>query len=108
MMALSLTTIVLLASLSWPLAAVAIEGDPVRGELVFATCASCHEAKSTKEKVGPGLKGLFARPKLLSNGKKPTEPIIRGIIDKGGQNMPSFSALPERQKSDLLAYLKTL
>jgi hypothetical protein len=34
--------------------------------------------------------------------------VIRGIIERGGQNMPGFGGLPERQKADLIAYLKTL
>ena len=88
-------------------AANAQDGDPYRGATLFATCSNCHEANSTKEKVGPGLKGLFNRPKLV-NGQKPSEQAVRRIIDTGGNKMPSFAKLPKRQKDDLIAFLMTL
>lgn len=83
------------------------EGDPNRGAALFSTCSACHEATSTKEKVGPGLKGLFGRNRLV-NGQKPSEQAVRKILDAGGSKMPSFAGMPKRQKDDLIAYLMTL
>ena len=68
----------------------------------------CHRGESTDKKIGPGLKGLFQKEKLL-NGKKPTEQTIRARIDEGGSGMPPFKdMLSDQEKDDLVAYLKTL
>lgn len=37
------------------------EGDPEAGEKVFRKCATCHEVKQEKNKVGPHLVGIFGR-----------------------------------------------
>jgi mono/diheme cytochrome c family protein len=58
--------------------------------------------------MGPGLKGLFAKDKL-NNGKKVTEENVRAQIDEGGNGMPAYKEmLSEDDKTDLIAYLKTL
>ena len=40
--------------------------DAKKGESVFENCAVCHNADSTEVKIGPGLKGLFKREKLVT------------------------------------------
>jgi len=84
-------------------------GDAGKGRAVFAEqCVMCHNAASTEKKLGPGLKGLFKMDKL-ANGKKATEQNIRGQIDNGGNGMPPYKdLLNDREKDDLIAYLKTL
>jgi cytochrome c2 len=83
-------------------------GDPAKGKVVFEQCTACHNAGSADKKMGPGLKGLFQKPKL-QNGKKPTEPNVRARIDAGGGGMPPFKEmLTDQEKNDLIAYLKTL
>ena len=58
--------------------------------------------------MGPGLKGLFKKDKLV-NDKKATEPNIRAKIDEGGNGMPPYKdLLSDQEKDDLIAYLKTL
>jgi mono/diheme cytochrome c family protein len=58
--------------------------------------------------MGPGLKGLFTKDKL-NNGKKVTEENVRAQIDEGGNGMPAYKEmLSEDEKTDLIAYLKTL
>lgn len=90
------------------LSADAKNGDAAKGKEVFEQCAVCHNADSTEKKMGPGLKGLFAKDKL-TNGKKPTEANIRAKIDEGGNGMPAYKEmLSDDEKSDLIAYLKTL
>jgi cytochrome c len=37
------------------------EGDPEAGAKVFRKCATCHEVKEPKNKVGPHLVGIFGR-----------------------------------------------
>ena len=39
----------------------ATAGDAALGQKVFNKCKACHEAADVKNKVGPGLKGLFGR-----------------------------------------------
>ena len=85
------------------------EGDAEKGKPLFAQqCVTCHNAANNEKKLGPGLKGLFKMDKL-ANGKKATEQTIRVQIDNGGNGMPPFKdLLSDREKDDLIAYLKTL
>jgi cytochrome c len=83
-------------------------GDAAKGQEVFQQCSVCHNADSTEKKMGPGLKGLFQNEKL-ANGKKPTEANVRTQIDEGGNGMPSYKEmLSDEEKTNLIAYLKTL
>ncbi len=84
------------------------KGDAAKGKEVFQQCTPCHNADSTEKKMGPGLKGLYAKDKL-TNGKKPNDESVRNKIDEGGNGMPAYKEmLSEDEKDDLIAYLKTL
>ena len=49
-----------------------------------------------------------AREKM-TNGKQPTEAAVRTRVDEGGQGMPAYKdMLSDKEKDDLIAYLKTL
>ncbi|MDQ6700611.1 MAG: cytochrome c [Acidobacteriota bacterium] len=90
------------------LGADAKTGDAAKGKEVFEQCGVCHNADSTEKKMGPGLKGLFAKDKM-TNGKKPTEANVKAKIDEGGNGMPAYKEmLSDDEKSDLIAYLKSL
>jgi cytochrome c len=84
-------------------------GDAAKGKDVFeSNCAVCHNADSEEKKMGPGLKGLFKKDKLV-NGKKPTAANVQAVINAGGNGMPSYAdMLTDAEKADLIAYLKTL
>ncbi len=84
-------------------------GDADKGKAVFEeNCTVCHNADSTDKKIGPGLKGLFKR-ETLHNGKKVTEENVRAMINAGGNGMPSYAEmLSEQEKTNVIAYLKTL
>ena len=84
-------------------------GDPAKGKAAFGQqCVVCHNATSVEKKMGPGLKGLFQVEKM-HNGKKPTDATVRAKIDEGGNGMPAYKEmLSDREKDDLVAYLKTL
>ena len=89
-------------------ALAADKGDAAKGKEVFGQCAVCHSADTTDTKVGPGLKGLFKKDKLV-NGKKVTDANVREKIEQGGNGMPSYKdLLSDPEKDDLIAYLKTL
>lgn len=97
------------AALAAPGAALAADQPPdaARGKAVFQQCSTCHSVTDTR-KMAPSLKGLFKKEKL-TNGKKPTEPNIRAQIEQGGNGMPPYrDMLTDREKADLIAYLKTL
>ena len=85
------------------------DGDAGAGKEAFESkCSACHNADSETAKMGPGLKGLFKHEKL-HNGKKVTEANVREFINSGGGGMPSFAdTLEDKEKNDLIAYLKTL
>src|ERR1700682_1155687 len=84
------------------------KGDAAKGKEVFEQCGVCHNADSEEKKMGPGLKGLFKKAKL-NNGKKPTEEVVRAIINAGGNGMPSYETiLSDEEKNNVIAYLKTL
>jgi cytochrome c len=85
------------------------KGDAAKGKEVFDQCAVCHNADSTERKMGPGLKGLFKKGKLDSNGKPATEANILEKINEGGNGMPPYKdVLSDDEKTNLIAYLKTL
>jgi cytochrome c len=89
------------------------KGDAAKGKALFEekaepVCGVCHNADSTEKKMGPGLKGLYAKAKL-KNGKKPSDASIKEIITKGGGGMPGYEdTLKPADLDNILAYLKTL
>ena len=89
--------------------AKAADGDAKKGENVFSdNCGVCHNADSTEAKVGPGLKGLFKKDKLVT-GKAPTEENVRAIINEGTSAMPPMGdGMKADEKDNLIAYLKSL
>jgi len=90
------------------LMASAKKPDAAKGKETFEQCAVCHNADSTEKKMGPGLKGLFAKDKM-ANGKKPTDATVLAKINEGGNGMPAYKEmLSDDEKADLLAYLKKL
>jgi len=83
-------------------------GDAAKGKEVFDQCSVCHNSDSEETKVGPGLKGLFKHDKL-KNGKPVNEANVRAMINEGGNGMPAYSdQLSDADKSDVIAFLKTL
>jgi cytochrome c len=79
------------------------------GKLVFGQrCAVCHFDESTADKIGPGLKGLYARGKFAS-GRKVDDAAVASCITRGGKDMPAYrDVLKPGQLQALVAYLKTL
>src|SRR5215468_5776699 len=87
---------------------LAAKGDAEKGKETFTQCGVCHNADSDEKKMGPGLKGLFKKDKL-ANGKKPTDANVLSKINEGGNGMPPYKdMLSDKEKTDLVAYLKTL
>lgn len=82
--------------------------DVTQGKTLFEQhCATCHYVDSTQTKVGPGLKDLLSRDRMV-NGQVPTSENVREIISHGYQEMPPFNdTLTEKQIGDVEAYMAT-
>lgn len=77
-------------------------------ELFHEHCASCHFTDTTAQKIGPGLKGLYARL-TFSDGKKVTDASLTTWIEVGGKDMPGFKeTMKPEQIRALISYIKTL
>jgi len=80
---------------------------PIAGAKIFAEhCASCHGEDATGK-----TKGKHVRPNLHSDRIRQAAPgELFWLLTNGSQKngMPSWSRLPEPQRWQLIAYLKTL
>ena len=84
------------------------KGDAAKGKETFEQCSVCHNIDTDEKKMGPSLKGLFKK-EALTNGKKVTDANVKAVINAGGNGMPAYAdMLSDDEKTDLLAYLKTL
>ncbi len=83
--------------------------DATKGKTLFVQhCSSCHYADRAETKVGPGLKGLFTRPKLVT-GATVNAANVKQLIENGRDGMPPFkSVLSTSQIDDVIAFLKTI
>jgi cytochrome c len=89
--------------------AAGVSGDTARGKALFNDrCAICHYDQSEAQKIGPGLKGIYARGKF-AGGKKVDDAAMTAWIVKGGEDMPPLKGTlkPEDLRA-LLSYLRTL
>jgi cytochrome c2 len=103
---LTLASLGLLLAVGLPLTAA--DPDAKKGQAAFESCAPCHNSDSTETKVGPGLKDLFKREKLV-NGKPVNDANVKALITDGSGSMPPFGdAISSEDKDNLIAYLKTL
>jgi mono/diheme cytochrome c family protein len=85
------------------------KGDAAKGKEVFDQCSVCHNSDSTERKMGPGLKGLFKKGKLESNGKPVNDANVLEKVNDGGNGMPAYKdQLTDDDRANLLAFLKTL
>jgi cytochrome c len=101
-------TVAIAAVLAAGSTAVFAAGDAAKGKEVFDQCSVCHNADSTERKIGPGLKGLFKHDKLV-DGKPVNDANVRNKINEGGNGMPAYKdILSDKEKDDVIAYLKTL
>ena len=90
------------------MAVAADKPDPAKGKEVFEQCAVCHNTATDEKKIGPSLKGLFKHA-ALKNGKPVNEANVKAFINSGGNGMPSYmDLLSEPEKTNVIAYLKTL
>jgi len=81
------------------------KGDAKKGQEVFenSACMGCHNTDNDEKRGNaPSLKGLFKK-------EANTEAKVLDKVNKGGNGMPPYEEqLEPAQKTDLMAYLKTL
>jgi len=100
----------------------AVDDAAERGRHVFryeAACARCHSGEALTDDdnadVGtggafqvPSLRGVRVRPPYFHDGCAPTlESVVAGACNTAGRHGRT-AALTDRQRADLLAYLRTL
>jgi DMSO reductase family type II enzyme heme b subunit len=100
-----------------PAVASAQAGDPAAGKLVYdRRCLLCHGEKGDGK--GPAAELLQPRPRDFTTGvykirttasKAPTDHDLFTVISEGmpGTSMPPWKVLPEKERWNLVAYLKT-
>ncbi len=94
-------------------------GDAASGKALYAKkCALCHGVEGKGD--GPGAATLDPKPRdftrglykirTTASGQAPTDTDLFRIITDGmpGTSMPGWAVLPERDRWNLVAYLKTL
>ena len=83
--------------------------DATHGKEIFdSKCAICHSADTTEKKIGPGLKGLYARG-TMADGTKVTDESVTDRIVNGKVPMPPFQdTLSPAEIKQVVEYLKTL
>lgn len=112
------------AAAAWLLAGSAAhaDGDAAKGQKVYARCAACH-AITDQNKVGPSLLGVVGRKAgaiegykystaMASSGLTWDEPTLDAFLKSPkavvkGTRM-TVSVPKDQDRSDLIAYLKTL
>jgi DMSO reductase family type II enzyme heme b subunit len=101
-------------------AASGATGDLAHGEEVYEKrCSQCHG--ETGKADGPGASRGYPRPRPFANntmfkirstpvGALPTDDDLFNIISRGlgGTTMPPFDVIPEQDRWDVVAYIKTL
>jgi mono/diheme cytochrome c family protein len=73
------------------------------GKHIFTqSCSVCHDTFGATPKSGPELRNYYRRQ------PRPTDAVVRDIIQQGKGKMPAFSIFNRSQIDDLIAYLKCL
>lgn len=99
--------------------AIAAPGDVERGTPVYAQrCAQCHGDHGDGD--GPAAAFVYPRPRVFTtgsyklrttpSGELPTDDDLFAVITRGmpGSAMPSFAMLPEQERWDLVAVVKSM
>ena len=79
------------------------------GAAIFnRSCSMCHYADKTDKKVGPGLKGLYAKGQMTVSGWEVTDENVRRQIKTPFADMPAFPDMSEEEIQALIDHLQSL
>lgn len=77
-------------------------------EIFDSKCYFCHDARSTKKGVGPGMKGILKVDKFPVSEMAATPENVVKQLRTPYKSMPSFSSLSDEDILNIIAYLNTL
>jgi len=99
-------------------------GDAAKGKKVFKKCKACHSIKAGKKKVGPSMFGVAGRKAGTAEGFRFSKAMKESGLTWDDATLDSFLKKPrklikktkmsfgglkkEKQRADVIAYLKTL
>jgi cytochrome c len=99
-------------------------GDATKGKKVFKKCKACHSVKAGKKKVGPSMFGVVGRKAGTEKGYRFSKAMKasgltwdEATLDKflkkprkflKGTKMSFGGLKKEKQRADVIAYMKTL
>ena len=99
-------------------------GDAAKGAKVFKKCKACHSIKAGKKKVGPSMFGVVGRKAGTAKGYRFSKAMKSSGLTWDDATLDKFLKKPrklikktkmsfgglkkEKQRADVIAYLKTL
>jgi cytochrome c len=98
-------------------------GDAAKGKKVFKKCSACHSVKPGKKRIGPSLFGIVGRKARKAKGFRFSSALKKSKLTWDEATLDKFIANPKKvvkgtrmsvriksakQRSDLIAYLKTI
>jgi len=112
----------LVAFLALSSGAAQAQGDPAKGEKLFARCRACHALEAGQNKVGPSLHGVFGREAGTVEGFNYSDALKSADIVWNEETMDHWLENPreyipgnkmvfpglrkEQDRQDIIAYLK--
>jgi len=112
----------LVAFLALSSGAAQAQGDPAKGERLFARCRACHALEAGQNKVGPSLHGVFGREAGTVEGFNYSDALKSADIVWNEETMDHWLENPreyipgnkmvfpglrkEQDRQDIIAYLK--
>jgi cytochrome c len=104
--------------------AACADGDPVRGEQLYADCIACHPVERDVHGIGPSLAGIIGRKAGEIAGYRYSGPLRRSGLTWTAEALDTFIADPQAsvpanrmpyagmtnaaERADLIAYLQKI
>jgi cytochrome c len=104
--------------------AACADGDPVRGEQLYADCIACHPVERDVHGIGPSLAGIIGRKAGEIAGYRYSGPLRRSGLTWTAEALDTFIADPQAsvpanrmpyagmtnaaERADLIAYLQKM